>query len=958
MKKNILKYSSLLALLGSTFFSTQTFAAECATGTVPATGCRVDVSNITYTLTGDITSGAAQGAGILFDSDSAIINYTGAISVEAMGVGFDIGADNNTMNMTGNINIAAGSDTRRGVIFNQGENNTFNLTGNILTANEDGYGVIYSAGSANIGAVEGNITTSGLEAHGIAFDNSRLNNHTQTGNITTAGLDAYGIYLLTGSESNTINMTGDISTTSDGSSGVFLESVGGLITNSNTINITGNITTAGGIAHGIFSLDSDSNTYTVIGDINTTGFNSRGLFIRRSDSNTINMTGNISTIGQNAYGMRLGDSHSNVISFDGNITTSGSNATGVYIRNSNNNITTLSGNISTTFTGDGGETGLYLQNSEDNITTLIGNISVSGENACGLHINEGINNTTTLTGNISTTGDGADAVYFRNGSDNNTINMTGNISTIGVESHGIKLSGSDSNTLNITGDITTTGIDGDSEPILLSNSDSNTITLSGSVQALGGDQAISLSVDSDANTFIIESGSTFLGDFENLGSNTVITNQGTMDGIENTGSIATFNNAQTGATYSGTLPVNYNIIINSPTSYGQMFVTSEAGSTNFGVSSSSDNLTIGQYTNVMTGVSDGNVGATRSGSLEGNGTSGVGTANWVLTETASGSSAWDLNITGDYVYFGSVATLQNSVNNTASAMRGAFNSITSSMNFANMTTYDCNLFGNNGGCVSVGGRYTGTDNPDTTATAVVAKAGYKFNEHFRYGAFVDQTANSKTGNVDMDMNTPMVGLMGVWNQNPDQLGMQVKLANTFQSTDASITRNDGLSTNYTGDTDINAQSYVAELSWRHLNNQKDTLLQPFVATRYAIIDQDGYSDGLVNYGSVEQKTLTALAGVKAFYQYSHKMTYMGSLGVEHDLDEDADDLSVSVSGVSGLTAASMTDGSEDKTRLLGSVGARFFVTPNQRLEGKVMYEQLRYNNADNTTAYVNYTIGF
>ena len=44
--------------------------------------------------------------------------------------------------------------------------------------------------------------------------------------------------------------------------------------------------------------------------------------------------------------------------------------------------------------------------------------------------------------------------------------------------------------------------------------------------------------------------------------------------------------------------------------------------------------------------------------------------------------------------------------------------------------------------------------------------------------------------------------------------------------------------------------------------------------------------------------------------------------------------------------------------ILGSVGARFFVTPNQRLEGKLMYEQLRYNNQDSTTAYVNYTIGF
>ena len=617
----------------------------------------------------------------------------------------------------------------------------------------------------------------------------------------------------------------------------------------------------------------------------------------------------------------------------------------------------MTGNISAT-QGNG----IVISSSDSNTTSIVGNITTSGSNTAALLVTNSDSNDTTITGNIATSGYAGRGIYFSDAlgltNNSNTVTLNGNIATSGNNSQGIYLANSNSNILNITGDITTTGTDFHSEPIRLKNSDSNTFTLSGNVQSLGGDQAISIDADSDANTFNIQSGSTFLGDFENLGTNTVITNQGTMDGINNTGSIATFNNAQTGATYSGTLPVNYNIIINSPTSYGQMFVTSEAGSTNFGVSSASDNLTIGKYTNVMTGVSDGNVGATRSGSLEGNGTSAVGTANWVLSETASGSSAWDLNITGDYVYFGSVATLQSSVNNTASAMRGAFNSITSSMNFANMTTYDCNLFGNNGGCVSVGGRYTGTDNPDTTATAVVAKAGYKFNEHFRYGAFVDQTANSKTGNVDMDMNTPMVGLMGVWNHNPDQLGMQVKLANTFQSTDASITRNDGLSTNYTGDTDINAQSYVAELSWRHLNNQKDTLLQPFVATRYAIIDQDGYSDGFVNYGSVEQKTLTALAGVKAFYQYSHKMTYMGSLGVEHDLDEDADDLSVSVSGVSGLTAASMTDGGEDKTRLLGSVGARFFVTPNQRLEGKLMYEQLRYNNADNTTAYVNYTIGF
>ena len=100
-----------------------------------------------------------------------------------------------------------------------------------------------------------------------------------------------------------------------------------------------------------------------------------------------------------------------------------------------------------------------------------------------------------------------------------------------------------------------------------------------------------------ANTFNIQSGATFLGDFENIGTNTVITNQGTMDGINNTGSIATFNNAQTGATYSGTLPVNYNIIINNKTAYGQMFVSTSAqagsGATNYSDLSSGINWQLG-----------------------------------------------------------------------------------------------------------------------------------------------------------------------------------------------------------------------------------------------------------------------------------------------------------------------------------------------------------------------------
>jgi hypothetical protein len=110
LKQTILKYSSLLALLGSTFFSSQTYAAECATGTSPVEGCTIDVSDITYTLTGDIEPaedviGIAIGAGV-----SAItLNLTGDITTsgsDADGFRENLNTQLNTINITGDISAS------------------------------------------------------------------------------------------------------------------------------------------------------------------------------------------------------------------------------------------------------------------------------------------------------------------------------------------------------------------------------------------------------------------------------------------------------------------------------------------------------------------------------------------------------------------------------------------------------------------------------------------------------------------------------------------------------------------------------------------------------------------------------------------------------------------------------------------------------------------------------------
>jgi uncharacterized protein with beta-barrel porin domain len=73
---------------------------------------------------------------------------------------------------------------------------------------------------------------------------------------------------------------------------------------------------------------------------------------------------------------------------------------------------------------------------------------------------------------------------------------------------------------------------------------------------------------------------------------TTLTNTGTISGdivgIYNGNIITTLNNAQgsTGAalTYEGSLPINYNIIVNSASSYGQLQAIAISGTTTFGVS--------------------------------------------------------------------------------------------------------------------------------------------------------------------------------------------------------------------------------------------------------------------------------------------------------------------------------------------------------------------------------------
>ncbi len=334
-------------------------------------------------------------------------------------------------------------------------------------------------------------------------------------------------------------------------------------------------------------------------------------------------------------------------------------------------------------------------------------------------------------------------------------------------------------------------------------------------------------------------------------------------------------------------------------------------------------------------------------------------ATQALTMTTGSYSSFS------YVYAPgpSSADTQTSLNTQARRLRSAFNSTIASNNFANMNTYDCNLFDKNNMCISAGGRVTTIDNPSSHHSAAVVVLGHKISPHIRIGGFLDQSVNhNMPSGIDMSNKNPMAGAFLVWNHQADGLGLQMKLANAYLDKDVTTSRAVvGTSEAGRGRTDLNTQSYVGELSYA-FTYQDSTIVRPYFALRYTRIKQDAYTEETtasvtapLTYAKLSDRSTTALMGVKLNHSLTPRTNLTASLGVEQDLDHKSDQLSAT--GVSGLTSENFNNNIK-RTRPVASAGAYYAVTKNQRLSGEVYYQQLPFQSTGSATAYVNYMIGF
>ncbi|MBT8617235.1 autotransporter domain-containing protein [Polynucleobacter paneuropaeus] len=615
-----------------------------------------------------------------------------------------------------------------------------------------------------------------------------------------------------------------------------------------------------------------------------------------------------------------------------------------------------------------------LNDAADN-QCLINKGTISVPNGANSAFDLSYNNTTvTNSGTINVdTGGSANVVYTYSGSGANitnsgAINVTGNSTSYAIWNvtspniNSIVNSGNISMTntgqsvaiFNYTGTITTLtnsgniSISGDYGAIA-NSSNITTLNNSGSIVSSG-----------NANGIVNNSGHS-IGTINNTGSISVPT-AGYYGILNNSGAtIGALNNSQgagntSGAlTYTGALPTNYNIIINSPMSYGKLAVTSGTGTTTFGIYTGSI-LRNGTYASVLSGVTSSNLNNT---------TGTFGSATWLLSN--SSPNIWDLIISGYYTG-PSVANTNQSLVNTASALQGTYtlqNSV-----IANSFAYDCTVFGANNVCVSAGGRNTQVQAANgLNNTSALLIAAYRLNQNYRIGAYADQnlSVSNPGGTVNLGNNTPLLGLFAAWNERLDGTGTEVKVSAAYGQKNTTITRSvvgsgDGASEAGSGSSKLNSQGaqVTAKYGFGIMDN---VIVSPYVGVRYTQNNMGGYTESTsssvtapLTYSALNTNATTALAGVGASYRVIPTVTTFASAGVETDTNTANGTYAATNASIGTLTPVNF-NANPVRTRPTATLGAYYDVAKNQRLGVTGIYRQEAYQAVSTTTVMATYTIG-
>ena len=375
---------------------------------------------------------------------------------------------------------------------------------------------------------------------------------------------------------------------------------------------------------------------------------------------------------------------------------------------------------------------------------------------------------------------------------------------------------------------------------------------------------------------------------------------GSAYGIENLGSISRLSNSQGGDVaaliYWGDLPDFYDVLVDSPTRFGQLIAMNANPNQSMvvGVGSAPTGPS-GFYAKVVSGVTAADV------ANEGLFTFGQpGMLSILMDATLRPGGVlndWDLGVLN---YGLDLAQTQSFLLNQQT------------LSIRQALTHDCDLFDENGvGFVWLGqydayerSNLNGGSHSELSGTMVGAK---RINEQVRVGGFLSWQFDSDDfqGVEDLDR-LPIMGTFVGYSQMQNGEGLQIHVAAAYQQGEADFSRANfyGGMNPVMGEADIESYGLGAQAGWG-IVLEDEQVVTPFVSLNFAKSTRDGYRDEAatidpLSYDSYSAAYTIGALGVRVNGPVAKQVNYRFSLGVENVLSGDIETFRLNTSTDSGF----------------------------------------------------------
>ncbi len=297
----------------------------------------------------------------------------------------------------------------------------------------------------------------------------------------------------------------------------------------------------------------------------------------------------------------------------------------------------------------------------------------------------------------------------------------------------------------------------------------------------------------------------------------------------------------------------------------------------------------------------------------------------------------------------------------ALALRNAFT--LQSTKIVQGLTYDCLVYDQKNLCVSFAGSKSDGKGFDSTIGALIL--AHKLTSNFRFGGYIDQSTGSSTsGGLTLKKGSPGLGAFGVWSQNADGSGLEVRASANVGKLDMETTRTpiESAEAGF-GKSNIKSSGFQLEVSRDYAINNAWSA-RPYLGYRKTTNKRAGYTEvesddvaAPLTYSTLKQNTETALAGVRFGHQITQKTALTLSAGLEQDLKNNVDRYQALNADIGDIDSIDMAS-TKRKTRPVMAFSLNHNLDKNQRIGVSVTHRKEAFESGSSTSAMVQYSVGF